>query len=176
MYKIALTFVLLMSVAFSANAEQEKFYFGLTLGGIEYQEPDFDTSLTAFTGRFGYAILENLDVEGRYIGTPSSGSDGDTELSIDAMASVLVKYKLFLQPDRRVNVHGFLGTTVARTSSNRGGDTTVTNGGLSLGLGVDLYADDKRGVNIEWIHYMYAKARHETFSMNYLGIGYIQWF
>jgi len=175
MYKFALTFVILMSVAFSANAEQKKFYAGLTLGGIEYQESNFDTSLTAFTGRFGYAINENLDVEGRYLSV-GSGSDGDSKLSIDAMASALVKYKVFLQPDHRVNVHGFLGTTVARTSSNRGGDTTVTNAGLSLGLGADLYVDDERGVNIEWIHYMDAEARHETFSMDYLGIGYIQWF
>lgn len=165
-----------MSVAFSANAEQKKFYYGLTVGGIEYQESDFNTSLAAFTGRVGYSIKENLDVEGRYIST-SPGRDSNAKLSIDAMASVLVKYKLFLQPDHRVNVHGFLGLAAARTkASNSSGDSTVSNGGLSFGLGTDLYVDDVSGINIEWIHYMDAEARHEQFSMDYLGVGYIQWF
>jgi len=176
MYKVALAFVIMMSVAFSANAEQKKFYYGLALGGIEYTESGFNTSLTTFSGRFGYAINENLDVEGRYI-TATPGTDGGAKLSIDNMASALVKYKLFLQPDHRVNVHAFLGATVARTTaSNSSGSSSVTNGGLSFGLGSDLYVDDERGINIEWVHYLDAEARHEEFSMDYLGIGYIQWF
>ncbi len=176
MYKVALAFVIMMSVAFSAHAEQKKFYYGLALGGIEYSESGFNTSLTTFSGRFGYAINENLDVEGRYI-TATSGTDGDAKLSINSMGSALVKYKIFLRPDHRVNVHGFLGTTVARTTArNSSGHSTVTNGGLSFGVGSDLYVDDKRGINIEWIRYLDAEARHEEFSMDYLGIGYIQWF
>ena len=176
MYKAALSFVVLMSVAFSVNAEEKDFYFGLTIGGIEYQESGFDTSLTAFTGRFGYALKENIDVEGRLI-TTSPGRDANAKLAIDSMASVLVKYKWFTQPDHRVNVHAFLGAAAARTTAtNSSGDSSVDNAGLSFGLGTDLYVDDDQGINIEWIHYMDAEARHEQFSMDYLGIGYIQWF
>ena len=176
MFKTVLSFAVLALTAFSVNAEENDFYFGLGVGGIEYEESGFSTSLTTLTGRFGYSIMDNLDVEVRLINA-GSGSDSGARLSVEWMVSGLAKYKLFMPSDKHVNVHALAGASTVRTSSsNISGGSSVTSSGLSFGVGLDLFVDDDSGINVELIRYMNSDARGEDFTMTSFGVGYIQRF
>ena len=168
MYKFVLSFVMLALIAFSVNAQDKKFYFGVAIGPIDYDEASLSTSFSSLTGRLGFALLDSLDIEIRLKGAVPL-DDTDTKLDFDGMVSGLLKYKWFLPSNQRVNLHAFLGANALQTTEK--GYSSKVTAGLSYGLGTELYATDNSGINIEWVQH-----KNTDFTLNYVGIGYIHWF
>ena len=178
MGKAVLLFVMLALSSFAVLAgEEDNMYYGITVGGIEYDEKNFSDSLMAITGRLGYTYNELVDFEGRVIYT-TPAEDSGAKLRTNWMVSALARFNWPMQADDGlINPHALLGVTSVETRASAGTTKdTETNTGLSYGVGIDLFANEKSGINFEWIHYMDSKARGEEFTMDYFGIGYIHKF
>jgi len=173
--------VLLVAVmALPAHAAEPNSYAGIMFGMANYEEGGYSFNISTGTARLGYELSRAIAVEARLAAGGSGDSNGAT-YHLDGLGSLLAK--LSWQPfnDSEAYLHLLLGATAARTtSSTTGANQTNSLHGGSYGVGLDLFADRYRAINIEWIQYLRGDINGATPGAKYhftsFGIGYLQRF
>jgi hypothetical protein len=175
--------LLVAAVALPTQAADPEYYGGIMLGVTGYEQSGVGFNMTSATARLGYQVSRAIALEGRLGGaSPGQGSAGNSGYTyrIDAMGSVLAKLSWQPWNDTQAYLHALFGATAARTNTTSPGAADQTNSlhGGSYGFGVDLFADQTRALNIEWMRYLHGKVAgsSNTYTINSVGVGYLQRF
>ena len=170
-------FLLFMAMPILAHADNEHFYWGLMLGKTEYEDTVLEASLLTGTGRFGWQLFPFLAVEGRLAATTGEDIGNVEDLRLDYLGSALAKLMLPLGNKKKVNLYAMGGVSGYKISyTNLGTKTYFTDDGVSYGIGIDLFADEVNGLNIEWMQYADEEYEGIPYTLNTYSIGYIRRF
>lgn len=165
MNKSILTTALLtaaMGVQADAPTFKERFYAGLNVGQLQYEETGIDDDARPMYAalRAGAYVNENVSVEARY-GT-GIGSN-DVEVCVFGCVDVDVEVENFY------GLYTRLGTTLAEfiypyavvgytrgeiKASAMGFSATESESDISYGVGVDLFSTDNLNANVEFMQYI----------------------
>ncbi len=172
--------LLVVASALPAQAADPDGYAGIMLGMANYEEGGYSFNISTVTARLGYQLSRSIAVEGRLAAGGSGDSNGAT-YQLDGLGSLLAKLSWQPFDDTEAYFHLLLGATAARTTSTTSGASQSNNlHGGSYGVGVDLFADRFRAINIEWIEYLRGDVNGASPGAKYhltnFGIGYLQRF
>ncbi len=177
MLRIALVFCSLFLISSSVLAQGESMYYGVTLGGSEYEEVGYSADMPTLTGRLGYEIDHSkytLGGEAR-LGYGHKGSFNNADIKMTWLISALGKASW--QVMDRVFITGYAGYTMADTKATTTlGSSKITDGSFSYGLSFDLYANSEHGLNFEWIRFLDGTMRGADYTVDYIGLGYFSRF
>lgn len=161
--------------ALPVMADEGRSSWGVMVGGSNYETDDgFKFDIATLTGRLNYRLNSLLDLEAR-LAWGDSNSDGGAKLGINWLTGAYAKARW--EVIERLYVTGMGGFTAANTTSRTAaGSASETDGGLSIGVGLDFYADSSSGINVEWIRYMDGTSYGDHFTLDHMGVGYFQKF
>lgn len=135
-------------------------YGGFGASQVEFK-PDRGPSFnpTALTGFVGKDINTNLAVELRL----SAGLGSDSNVEIDHTVGAYARGILPLA--REVSLYGLLGVTSSKVNF-RGGGGSVSDTGLSYGIGADIGIGKSVSLGVEWVSLM----RPSGYELNALSV------
>jgi hypothetical protein len=172
--------LLAVAIGVPAQAADPDSYAGVMVGIASYDEGGYSFNISTVTGRLGYQMTRALAVEAR-LAAGGSGDSGGASYRLDGLGSVLAKLSWQPFSDSEAYVHLLLGATAARTTSSTTGASRSNNlHGGSYGIGIDLFADRNRALNLEWIQYLQGDISGTSptakYKLSNFGIGYLQRF
>src|SRR5690606_8314813 len=140
-------------LANSAPLQQGTTYAGLNYALLELSSDapaTTDAEPTAFVGKLGHFLLDQIAVEGRL----GLGVTSDTVAGVDYdMDRLLGAYLTGYVPlGEQITAYALVGVTEARFSAS--GITATTDSGFTWGFGADLYASPKFAINAEYTRYL----------------------
>lgn len=155
-------------------ADQKGVSWGVMLGSSNYSEPGFSFDMPTITGRLSYNVNRFIDVEAR-LAYGDSNSDNGVSMGINWLTGAYAKARWEVL--ERLYVTAIGGYTFADTTAKGAGwSSSVTDDGISGGLGLDFYADSSSGINVEWMRYLDSTLRGADYTLEHIGIGYFQKF
>jgi opacity protein-like surface antigen len=168
------------SLAAQAYEQVDNAFFGIEVGQMELDPDDGENfEFPAGTGRVGYHFTDWLGVEGRAGFTGEDGV-GDVDVRIPYFVSALARVG-WLPADRGFGVYGLAGVTQAKFEASTdffgievGNDET--DDGFSFGGGVELYFDERNGLNVEYMRYLDGELDGVDYELNHIGVGYVRRF
>lgn len=175
MRKLGISLLLFVAMPGIALAANNNFYWGAMVGKSEYEDPLANSSLLSITGRFGFSLFPFLDIEGRVATSGSESNSTIDNLQVDYLGNVSAKLNFPIS--NRVNLYGIGGISAWRISyDNAGIQTQFTGDGLSYGIGIELFADENNGLNLEYVRYADETQDGTAYELNHWGLGYVQRF
>jgi hypothetical protein len=178
MRKLGIALLLLLTMPLTVVADDADAYWGAMLGKTDYDDPSVELSLLSFTGRLGYEFGKFLSVEGRVMFSGAESKAGVVDdLKIDYLGNVSAKLNIPFGEAKRVNLYGVVGYSSYKISYNSfGTDTYFTDDGASYGVGIDFFADNLNGINIEWLRYADSTVNGVDYTLDSFAIGYVRRF
>jgi len=152
-------------------------YFGVHMGGLRYEEDNFDAHEVGAGMRLGYEFNDYFGLEGQVnAGLTNDDVFGVGDIGIDYLASLFVRGNLFLwSPQARL--YGLIGVTHGKITAEAFGiSDSLTDTEMSYGLGVELYGNSRNAVNLEVIRYMDGEDDGIDYNVDAFNLGYIHRF
>lgn len=146
-------------------------------GEIDGQQYPGDINpLDAIFLRYGFYLFRFVAVEFHAgFSLKTINSNNTMEGQLDYMGAAFGRLN-FPFETKKVNFYVMGGTAVGSYSADTGnqnsGEVSETKAGLSYGAGVEVYANEDTGMNIEWIRYLH----FDDFSAGGISLGIVHHF
>ena len=178
MMRTTLLLTALISAASPVLAQQKGLYGGVMVGNHRYETLDFGFDMLAVTGRLGYEFTRNLAAEGR-VAVSLEGSSRSADAQADLLLGAYGKFSWYPSRDMLFDVYGLVGFSGAQMTVQLAEGTDEADDddvGLSFGVGMDFFADEKHGINLEWVRYLDGTLFDENYTLDHWGVGYVRRF
>ena len=178
MRKLGIFLIFLLTVPATAVAEDGRFFWGVMLGSTDF---DIDGSdqifVTTAQGRGGWDFLSWLGFEGRVLTSDSKSAAGVDDFNIRYMGSAYVKLSLPPKRNARAKFYVLGGYSGGRLEFEVAGvDDHISADGPSYGAGVEILANERNGLNIEWLRLVDGEENNQNYTIDQIGIGYVRRF
>ena len=174
-----MTLFLIASIAASSTAlaQGSGLYGGVMVGNHRYETEDFGFDMLTLTGRLGYEFTRNLAAEGR-VAVSTEGSSKSADAQSDILFGGYGKFSWYPSRKMLFDIYGLAGFSATQMTFQLQGDDERDDddAGLSFGVGMNFFADENHGINIEWIRYLDGTMFNADYTLDHLGIGYVQRF
>jgi len=181
----SLAVVVILSVCFArveADNDQSNYtFFGIMVGKMDFSRDAVAESAEPLvvTGRVGRDFNQFLGVELRGGTTLDEDelSDG-TKIDVNYFGAGLARFGLLPTRERRYGIYGIAGYSYAdiETKLTNGVSPDASDSGLSWGVGVDLFANERSGLNFEYMRYLDTEKDDVSYKLEHIGIGYVRRF
>lgn len=177
MMRTTLLSTVLLAVSSTALAQGNGLYGGVMVGNHRYETADFGFDMLALTGRLGYEFNRHLAAEGR-VAVATEGSSKSRDAQADALLGAYGKFSWYPSREMLFDIYGLVGFSgVQMTFQEPGDDERDDNdAGLSFGVGMNFFADEVHGINIEWVRYIDGTMFGADFTLDHIGVGYVRRF
>ncbi len=179
MRKLGIILILLLATPAAVLAEGERLYWGVMIGSTDYEVRGSRLYVTSLNGRVGWDFLSWLAVEGRFLTSDSSSSSSlnVNGFKIPYMGTAFAKFSLPANRTSRAKVYALAGYSVGRLEFEEAGTNVFFDAsGPAYGVGVEIFADDKNGLNIEWARMVDDSDGGDDYTITQIGIGYVRRF
>lgn len=149
-------------------------YFGVIVASPQYKEDDSSTDFrgTGLIARGGREFTKYFAVEGHF-GVFSGDTVNGNDYQIDYMASIFARGNLYLF-DSRARVYALGGIT--RLTGDVPGFTGVNDTALAIGLGLELYGNERNAITLEWMRYADGDIHDVDYKLESVNLGYLHRF
>ncbi len=163
----------LLSLPLSAQAEE--YYYGVMLGNTTYEEAGTKIGSGIVSGKLGYHHNEWLSAE-VHAGLGGDDSDNGVSLDLKWLTSAFVKLSWSAVEDGRIRLYAMGGYSAADMElTDATTVTTTTPDGVSLVIGVDLFANRDHGIFFQAGRYLDAElGSGADFTLDGFSLGYIR--
>lgn len=135
-----------------------------------------DLDFATVTARVGHDFTHWFGVEARG-GTTADDDALDIDFSIPWFASALARVGWLPVDDRRIGVYALGGYTKGELEGSAEGlSQEVKFDGVSYGIGVELLANERNGLNFEYLRYIDKEIDDSDVEIDHIGIGYVHRF
>ena len=154
-------------------------YLGIHATFMDYQEDDttgYEFKVEGGALRIGHEFNDYLAIEGQ-AGLSNSDNDSGIDTSIEYFVGLYARGNLFLF-DPRARIYGLVGVTHAQFTAEVNEDhfrisDSETDTALAYGIGVEVYGNNRNGVNLEYMRYMDGSENGVDYTLDAFNIGYI---
>lgn len=154
------------------TARAGNLYLGVSLGDTNYQEPNKTFHAINLTGRAGYRLVKFFDVEARVATTTTDTTNGE-DFSLRYMGSAFAKFNWQPSKSSHFELYALVGGSYLGLRTGPSGATTDdSDGSLSYGFGVDMFANDHHSLILEWVRYGDSTLNNTDYTLDNLSIGY----
>lgn len=178
MRKLGIFLILLLAVPATAVAGSGSLFWGVMLGSTDFDEKGGEQIfVTSLTGRGGWDFASWLGFEGRVLTSDSNSKAGVDDFKIAYMGSAYVKFMLPPKRNARAKFYVLGGYSGGRLEFEVAGiDDHISADGPSYGVGVEILANERNGLNIEWLRLVDGEENNQDYTIDQIGIGYVRRF
>jgi len=147
-------------------------YLGVSIGNLNYREPNLSRHTISLTGRAGYRLVKFLDLEAR-LATSDTDASGGQNFQLRYLGSAFAKLNWQPSNSSHFELYALVGGSYMNLRTGPSGAVSDdSDSSVSWGFGIDMFANDHHSLNIEWVRYGDGTINNTSYALDNLSVGY----